>query len=312
MNDNQRNAIERRIVKRIIHECVRLGYYLSVNDTTHDRNIIDSNDAKAVFHKLSLTGQDWLRVSDRSDVLGLVHFMYGSGFDIIERVTCFDEKLKRAFDEILDWIEGGCDNDDNYYTLRDFAHKSTIATTKISGGGSEMFDKCVDGVYLADLDACSTRIQSKLDNKDEFMREQTRRANAAETRVKELGGALEIAKECINNDPPPLVYQPSNRRIGLKPVQGQDGWFVDDVFGDGRPKDYGSLSTPWRVSYNDFRWILVNPRGMFLRKLDRVGRKRKLEFTTRDAAIEWIGLYPNLANANSRDPVWINEEQTTN
>lgn len=47
--------------------------------------------------------------------------------------------------------------------FKTFAHEATKSLTGLTGGGSEWFGKCVDGVYLADLPACTQRIREKFE-----------------------------------------------------------------------------------------------------------------------------------------------------
>jgi hypothetical protein len=88
MTNDKRQAIEARIVRRVIKDSLAAGFLLSVHDG-EDFAIRNSTDAAAVFNALRSTDEDHLhiiRTNDRGlpETLGTVFFVYGNdGHDVI-------------------------------------------------------------------------------------------------------------------------------------------------------------------------------------------------------------------------------------
>ncbi|MEK1887951.1 MAG: hypothetical protein AAAB35_10345 [Phyllobacterium sp.] len=58
-----------------------------------------------------------------------------------------------------------------------YAHAITKALTGLAGGGSELFDKEVCGIYLADIERCVQRVRDREEKQREHLKRTIQRLN---------------------------------------------------------------------------------------------------------------------------------------
>ena len=99
MNNQNRQAIERRIVDKAVNSLLDAGYAVSVFDG-EETTLSGSVDAKAITAAMYTTDADRLHVSrqvDGQEVKGWVLFVYGNGVDVIaDHTVNIEEELKPA------------------------------------------------------------------------------------------------------------------------------------------------------------------------------------------------------------------------
>lgn len=105
MTIEKRQAIERRIVRKLVADALKAGYALSVNDGGEELAITDSRDAKAVLAALMNTDEDYLILRQGEDK-GWVRLVYGNdGWDVICDCTLNLEDVLAGVEALADQIE---------------------------------------------------------------------------------------------------------------------------------------------------------------------------------------------------------------
>lgn len=97
MNVEQRQDIERKIVRRVIADALAAGFVLSVNDG-EETVLKRSNDATAIEAAMFSTDEDFLHFVKDGKFVGEVHFVYGNtGWDVInDNHTSLESVLEGA------------------------------------------------------------------------------------------------------------------------------------------------------------------------------------------------------------------------
>lgn len=83
MNIEQRIAIEKRIVKKVVEDALAAGYDVSVHNGGDDYEYTGT-DKKRILEELFACDEEWLCLHKNGKYVGQVYFIYGNdGYDVI-------------------------------------------------------------------------------------------------------------------------------------------------------------------------------------------------------------------------------------
>lgn len=104
----KRQAIEKRIVRKLVEDAIAVGYLISVSQGREDFSLRDSRDADAIMAEVMQCDDDALIFTRNGVDVGDVYLVYGNdGHDVICDYSCLLEGVLEGACKLADDIAEG-------------------------------------------------------------------------------------------------------------------------------------------------------------------------------------------------------------